>query len=131
MVCISGIIPNLHYGAAPIYCIETMIPYVSIRSDVLRKLEEHLPKLQNRFGITTIGIFGSVARGEDTPESDIDILVTFRPEFDKYMNFLGLHDYLESLLGRKIDLIPERSINRLLIPAVYADLISCPHTGIA
>ena len=111
------------------YWIETMIPYVSIRDDVLKKLEEHLPELQKRFGIAAIGIFGSVARGEDTQESDIDILVTFLPGFDKYMNFLSLCEYLESLMGRKIDLIPERSVNRLLIPSIHADLITYQNTG--
>ncbi len=51
----------------------------SIKEDVLAKLKVHLPELRERFGIETIGIFGSVSRGEDRPESDVDVLYTFRP----------------------------------------------------
>ncbi len=52
--------------------------YVSIRDDVFRKLERELPYLQKEFDIETIGIFGSVSRGEDTPESDVDVFYTFQ-----------------------------------------------------
>lgn len=54
-----------------------MPEYTSIKEDVLKKLEANLPEMRERFGIETIGIFGSVSRGEDTPRSDIDILYKF------------------------------------------------------
>ncbi|MBO5368097.1 nucleotidyltransferase domain-containing protein, partial [Methanocorpusculum sp.] len=50
-----------------------MPEYVSIRDDVVKKLEVNLPEIRERFGIETLGLFGSVSRGEDTAESDIDI----------------------------------------------------------
>ena len=52
------------------------------------RLEEVLPLLRERFGVARIGIFGSVARGEDRPESDVDILVEFAPG---ETTFLELH----------------------------------------
>lgn len=54
-----------------------MPEYTSIKEDVLKKLEANLPEMRERFGIETIGIFGSVSRGEDTPRSAIDILYKF------------------------------------------------------
>lgn len=54
-----------------------MPEYTSIKEDVLKKLEANLPEMRERFGIETIGIFGSVSRGEDTPRSDIDSLYKF------------------------------------------------------
>ena len=52
--------------------------YTSIKEITVNKLEEHLPELQRRFGIECIGIFGSVSRGEDTQDSDIDTSTFFR-----------------------------------------------------
>lgn len=107
-----------------------MTEYVSIKADVLKKLEENLPEIRKRFGIETLGVFGSVARGEDMPESDIDILVTFLPESDKYMNFLHLSEYLEALLGRNVDLLTERSISVFIKPYIHADMITYTCAGI-
>ena len=52
-----------------------MSEYVSIKNEVVKKLEEHLPEIRERFGIEMLGVFGSVSRGEDKPDSDIDILI--------------------------------------------------------
>jgi predicted nucleotidyltransferase len=49
------------------------------KSVVVTRLEEVLPLLRERFGVTKIGIFGSAARGEEQPESDVDVLVEFAP----------------------------------------------------
>ena len=51
-----------------------MQEYQSIKEDALKKLAENLSEMQERFEIETIGIFGSVSRGEDTQDSDIDVL---------------------------------------------------------
>lgn len=51
---------------------------MSIKEDVLRKIEANFPEIRECFGIETLGIFGSVARGEDTPESDVDVLYTYQ-----------------------------------------------------
>ena len=80
-----------------------MPEYVSIRDDVVKKLEEHLPEIRERFGIETLGLFGSVSRGEDTAESDIDILYRFKPGIKTYHAMLDLADYLEELFGRSGD----------------------------
>ena len=85
---------------------EPMPGYTSIREDVLKKLQQHFPEIQQQFGIETLGIFGSVARGEDGPESDIDLFYRFRPDRIDYLLYLDLYDYLENLLGRTVDLIP-------------------------
>lgn len=67
-----------------------MSTYTSIKHDVLGKLRQSLPLLRTRFGIDTIGIFGSVSRGEDTPTSDIDILYHFIDGRGDLREFIGL-----------------------------------------
>lgn len=68
--------------------------------DLLRSEKKYL---SSKFGVEEIGVFGSYARGEETSDSDVDILITFKkPSFDSLM---GAYLYLEKLLNKKIDLV--------------------------
>lgn len=71
--------------------------------DTLRLLSEHLPEIRRRFGVRELAIFGSVARDEARPGSDLDVLVEFaaRPNFD---DFFGLKLHLEEVWGARVDL---------------------------
>jgi predicted nucleotidyltransferase len=68
-----------------------------------------------------IGIFGSVARNEDTENSDIDILYNFK-EVIGFSKFLDLQEYLENKLTKKVDLVDERFIHSKLKPYIMNDL---------
>lgn len=75
---------------------------------LLRQLRAAVPEMRERFGVRKIGVFGSAARGEAGPGSDIDVLVEFDdPAFDRYMD---LKFYLEDLFGRPCDLVLEESL---------------------
>ena len=102
-----------------------MEAYHSIRDEVLNKLERELSFLSETFGVATIGIFGSVSRGEDTAESDVDILVTFQPGKKNIRNYMGLSDHLENLFGRKVDLLTEAGISPYIRPQIEGELILC------
>jgi len=79
---------------------------------ILRKLQAELPTLKRKFAVKSIGVFGSVIRGEDSPDSDVDILVEFDvPSFDHYME---LKFYLEDRLGRTVDLVLKGSLKPAL-----------------
>jgi predicted nucleotidyltransferase len=68
-----------------------------------------------------IGIFGSVARGEDSPESDIDILYSFQNGIG-FSKFLNLREYLEKNLAKKIDLVDEQFVHQRMKPSIMNDL---------
>ncbi|CAD5244187.1 nucleotidyltransferase family protein [Thermococcus camini] len=72
-------------------------------SEVESILRTHKEDLRRRFGVSSIAIFGSYARGEETELSDVDILVEFERPIG--WEIVDLKDYLESLLGVKVDLI--------------------------
>jgi uncharacterized protein len=74
------------------------------------------------FGVKSIALFGSVARDEARPDSDVDILVDFEvtPTFDSYME---LKFYLEKLLGRKVDLADWDTIRLEIRSNVEEDII--------
>ena len=71
--------------------------------NILKVLNEKKGIIHQRFGVKTIGLFGSCIRKDASSASDIDLLVEFdQPSFDKYMD---LKFYLEALLGRPVDLV--------------------------
>ena len=74
--------------------------------EYIELLKEHLPELQERFGITSMRLFGSVARGDHHEGSDIDIFVSMPP---KFFNYIEAAQYLEDVLGCKVDLICNHS----------------------
>lgn len=91
------------------------------RLQTLQVLEDNLDRIK-WFGVRQLGIFGSVAREEDSENSDIDVLVDLEKEtFDNYM---GLLFYLEDLFGKKVDLAIKNSLkprirDRILAETVY------------
>ncbi len=86
------------------------------RDDVIRQIKANLSRL-SEFRIKSLAIFGSVARDEAKPDSDVDILVEFDglATFDRYME---LKLFLEDLLGRPVDLVTRKGIRPELAPYV-------------
>ena len=94
------------------------------RDEVLRLLEAHQEELA-RFGVRSLALFGSVARDEAAPGSDVDFLVEFEgaATFDRYVELIA---YLENLLGCSVDLITRRSLRPYLRSSVEQDLRYVP-----
>ena len=101
-----------------------MSEYVSIKEEVLRKLEAKMPEIRDRFGIESLSLFGSVARGEDTSSSDIDILYTFAPGESTLSNLIQLGDYLEALFHKKVDLVGKNWISPYFSEIVLSEAIA-------
>jgi uncharacterized protein len=77
-----------------------------LRDEVLTKLKAVLPDVRREFGVQELYIFGSVARGEDRPDSDVDVLVEFFPEArPTLLTFGRLQEFLEQVLGRAVDIV--------------------------
>ena len=79
------------------------------RDEVLATLRAHRATLAERFGVTSLALFGSYARDQAAEASDIDILVRFDgPATSK--SYFGVQFYLEDLLGRPIDLVTDKAL---------------------
>lgn len=88
---------------------------------LLQLLSAVVPDMRERFGVRRIGIFGSTARDEAGPESDVDVLVEFEdPAFDRYMD---LKFYLEDLFGRPCDLVLDESLKDSLRDSVRREVL--------
>ena len=74
--------------------------------EILDILQKEKPYLRQRFGLLSIGVFGSYAKGTQRPESDIDLLVELtEPRFD---SLVGIQMHLEQKIGKPIELIRKR-----------------------
>ena len=92
------------------------------RDEVIDTLRAHLETLTERFGVTSLALFGSYARGTATESSDIDILVRFDgPATSK--SYFGVQFYLEDLFGRPIDLVTEKALRPRFRPYVERESV--------
>jgi uncharacterized protein len=73
-------------------------------------------------GARRVGVFGSFARGQAREDSDVDVYVEFDDTKRTYDNFFALHELLEKLLDRHVDLVTDKSLTetkaRLILPTV-------------
>ena len=84
-------------------------------------LKQKLRPLCIETGIDRLGVFGSVARGEDTASSDIDLIARFRNPIG-LMDLIGIEIQMKELLGRNVDLGTEASLHPLIKDNVQKDL---------
>jgi predicted nucleotidyltransferase len=91
------------------------------QQDILNRLQEHRPTWES-LGAKSLAIFGSVARDQARPNSDIDVLVVFAgsPTFDQYME---LKFFLEEICGRPVDLVTVESVRPQLWPNIKREAI--------
>lgn len=82
-------------------------------------LQQHSEVLRTKYGITTMRLFGSVARGEQDANSDVDLFVEMPP---RLLQIAGAHQYLESLLGCNVDMVRNHShIDTMLLKQIERD----------
>ncbi len=93
------------------------------RDDAIRQLRALLPEAQQRFGVQSLRLFGSTARDQAKPDSDLDLLVLFdgptTPE-----KLFGLQFFLEDHLHVSIDLVTEKALRPAFRPYVERDAVA-------
>ena len=90
-------------------------------NEYARIIAGHKDMLYDSFKISEIGIFGSYARGEQRPRSDVDILVEFE-EIPGLLEFIRLEDYLSELLSKKVDLVHKKALRPKLREAILREV---------
>jgi predicted nucleotidyltransferase len=109
-----------NFGA---FCIHLSIFEVVMISlnDIKTTLIQLKPELQEKFHVKTLGIFGSAARNELTPQSDVDIIV----DFDQPVGiaFIDLANYLESKMSIPVDLVSCKGIKPQYFASIEKEII--------
>ncbi|MGO9240388.1 MAG: nucleotidyltransferase family protein [Bryobacteraceae bacterium] len=91
--------------------------------DTIRKQREAILRVAASHGASAVRLIGSVARGESRPDSDVDLLVTWR-EGTTLLNHAALMLDLERLLGRKVDIASDGWVKPSIRESVYRDAIA-------
>ena len=91
------------------------------RNQAIAIIGEHIEALRD-LGVASLALFGSVARGEAAEDSDIDLLVEFSKPVGLF-EFLEVKEYLESILGREVDLVPRDSLKPRIRDEVLAEAV--------
>ncbi len=90
-------------------------------SQIERQLSKHKKRLEERFSVKSIAIFGSYARGDANEASDVDILIDFEKPIG--LEFVDLADYLEELLHIKVDLVSRGAVKDRWLNHIQKDVI--------
>ena len=94
------------------------------RNEALKVLSEHKSELREKFGVKSIAIFGSTARGDVTSQSDVDVLVEFDPiAAPSLLDFIHLKHFLSDELNGEVDLVEKNSLIPELRDAILAESV--------
>ena len=91
------------------------------REEILRTLARDKPELQKRFKVGKMALFGSYARGDQQPNSDVDILVDVDPSIG--LDFVTLAEAIEKILGVSVDLVSSRAVNSRTMKFIESELV--------
>lgn len=85
-------------------------------------LRQHLPSLAENYHVKSLGVFGSYVRRQQSPESDLDLLVAF-DEQPGLLKFIELENYLSDLLGIKVDLVMRDALKPTIGKQILSEVV--------
>ena len=94
---------------------------VATKQEILRRVQTRREAIRS-LGVERLGLFGSFVRGEQSPQSDVDLLVRFRPEEKTFDNFMELAFLLEDLLQRRVELVTTEGLSPYLGPHILEEV---------
>jgi len=94
----------------------------SSRKDILASLKKLKREVAKEYSVKTMGVFGSVARDEQTGQSDIDLLVEFSKPVG-FVTFMRLENFLSERLGKQVDLVTPDSLKPVIRQDVLSEVI--------
>ena len=90
------------------------------QTEAIKLIKEHYNFLSSEYGVTKIGLFGSLVKNEVTESSDVDIIVEL--QYPVGFKFFKMIDYLEQLLGTKVDVLTKAGLDNIRIKNVANDI---------
>ncbi len=99
-----------------------MAKTVLTRDEALLQLRKHKPELVEKFGVSSLALFGAVVRDEAQEGTSIDILVGFEGEVD-WKRYFGVQFYIEDLMGHQVVLVTEQALRKELRPYIDAESV--------
>jgi len=94
---------------------------VATKQEIFCRVQAHREAIRS-LGVERLGLFGSFVRGEQGSQSDVDLLVRFRPEEKTFDNFMELAFLLEDLLQRRVELVTTEGLSPYLGPHILEEV---------
>lgn len=91
--------------------------------EIKTKIKENKKYLKDKYNVRGFLLFGSYAKGEQTEQSDIDLLVDFQNVIDMF-EMIDLQDYLQNLFGKKIDLGTKNGLKSFIRNSILKETIA-------
>lgn len=101
---------------------------VTSKQEALAVISRSAPRLAE-LGVVRVALFGSFAREEQTAGSDVDLLVTFSEGRKSFAALMEVSEYLESLLGRRVEVLTPESLSRHIGPRIRQEAEDVPLAG--
>ncbi|NJN86334.1 MAG: nucleotidyltransferase family protein [Leptolyngbyaceae cyanobacterium SL_7_1] len=97
-------------------------PLASLEA-ITQTLKSVLPELRDRYGVLSLGVFGSYVRGEQTPDSDLDLLVEFDHRPLTLLQFIALEYELSDRLQIRVDLVEKKVLKPTIGKRILQEVV--------
>jgi predicted nucleotidyltransferase len=95
---------------------------MTTKENILKTLKSNKLKL-SKFGIKSVGLFGSYIRNEQSSKSDIDILIDFEPEKENFDNYMAVYDLFEKIFkNEKIEIVTKNGLSPYIGPKILKEV---------
>jgi hypothetical protein len=91
--------------------------------EIKKIITQHRDTLSERYGVSVVGVFGSYVREEERLSSDLDLLAEIHRPIS-LLDLIGAEQYLEEVLGMKVDLVPKRSLRAELRDTILKETVA-------
>lgn len=95
---------------------------MTTKENILAILKHNKSEL-SKFGVSEIGLFGSYIRNEQSDNSDIDLLINFKPESENFDNYMAVYDIFENLFkNEKIEIVTKNGLSKYIGPRILNEV---------
>nr|WKN37902.1 nucleotidyltransferase family protein [Tunicatimonas sp. TK19036] len=93
------------------------------KETILNTIKLHRKQIEG-FGVKNVGLYGSYVRDEQSVSSDIDLLIDFDPDYEKFDNYMALCDYLENLFqGERVEIVTRSGLSPYIGPKILKEVV--------
>ena len=96
---------------------------MTTKETIISLLETQKPELV-KYGVSSIGLFGSYVRNEPSAGSDIDLLIDFEPDMENFDNYMRVYDIFENLFnGDKVEIVTKNGLSKHIGPSILSNVL--------
>lgn len=96
---------------------------MTTKSNIVDTLKNHKPEFL-KYGVSSIGLFGSYLHNKQSAQSDIDLLIDFEPEKENFDNYMAVYDLFESLFkNERIEVVTKNGLSKHIGPKILTDIL--------